>query len=102
MNINRDANNGNLRTLAGDKQIKKYYAEQLKVLVLGDKNPFNPYRADGKEWQREHVQQEDALAHYTRGGNIGLQMGEVSGWLCAADLDVEEARRLAPFFSHRR
>jgi P4 family phage/plasmid primase-like protien len=98
MNINRDANNGNLRTLAGDEQIKKYYAEQLKVLVLGDKNPFNPYRADGKQWQREYVQQEDALAHYTRGGNIGLQMGEVSGWLCAADLDVEEARRLAPFF----
>ena len=76
--------------------IDEYYRAGLKVLVLGDKNPFNPYDAKGKNWQTEYVQQEDADAHFARGGNIGIQMGEVSGWLGAVDLDGEEARRLAP------
>ncbi len=86
------------RAPTDEEQIKAYYDERYKVLVLGDKNPFNPYRADGKEWQKEHVLQEDALAHYRKGGNIGLQMGEVSGWLCAEDLDDEVLRRLARHF----
>jgi P4 family phage/plasmid primase-like protien len=84
--------------LTGEGQIEAYYDAGLKVLTLGNKNPFNPYRDDGKEWQKVHVQQEHAIAHHKTGGNIGLQMGEVSGWLCAVDMDYEEAMRLAPHF----
>ena len=88
----------NATGITPSEQIKDYYTEGYKVLVLGDKNPFNPYDAKGERWQQDYVQQEYALEHCAKGGNIGLQMGEVSGWLCAADLDVEEAQRLAPFF----
>src|SRR5215213_4245935 len=87
-----------LNPLTDEGQIKAYYDARWKVLVLGDKNPYNPYRSDGKDWQKVHVMQEDAIKHHKGGGNIGLQMGEVSGWLCAVDLDYEEARRLAPQF----
>jgi putative DNA primase/helicase len=49
-------------------------------------------------WQERQISLEDAYAWVERGGDIGLQMGEVSGWLCAVDLDTEEARKLAPYF----
>src|SRR5215204_3862013 len=81
-----------------EDQIKAYYTFAYKVLVLGDKNPVNPYHPKGEEWQEAWVSQEDALAHAARGGNIGIQLGEVSDWLCAVDLDTEEVRRLAPKF----
>jgi hypothetical protein len=88
----------NPRALSPEEQIKAYYTFGYKVLVLGDKNPFNPYHPKGEEWQNDYVQEEDALAHCAKGGNIGLQMGAVSDWLCAVDLDTEEVRRLAPKF----
>jgi putative DNA primase/helicase len=38
------------------------------------------------------------LEHIAKGGNVGIQAGEVSDWICAVDLDSEEAVRLAPKF----
>jgi P4 family phage/plasmid primase-like protien len=98
MIVHDDGTTSNARVLDPDEQIKAYYQFGYKVLVLGDKNPYNPYRADGLEWQKEHVQQETALEHAAKGGNIGLQMGAVSDWLCAVDLDTPEVRKLAPQF----
>jgi hypothetical protein len=103
MSINdNDCNNtdkaNDARVLEPEDQIKAYYQFAYKVVVLGDKNPSNPNRADGKYWQTDWVSQEQALAHHKRGGNIGLQMGEVSDWLCAVDLDAPGVRRLAPKF----
>ena len=50
------------------------------------------------EWPHRRISLEDAHAWVERGGDIGLQVGKVSGWLCVVDLDCEEARILAPRF----
>lgn len=55
-------------------------------------------RATDKEWQNTRVAFEDVSAWVSRGGNVGVQVGEVSGWICAVDLDCREAERLAPRF----
>lgn len=41
---------------------------------------------------------EGAAPVLRNGNNVGIQVGEVSGWICAVDLDCEEAVRLAPRF----
>jgi putative DNA primase/helicase len=50
------------------------------------------------EWQQRPLAVEDAKEWIRRGGDIGWQCGEVSGWMSAVDLDCEEARKLAPKF----
>src|SRR5215210_1386666 len=52
----------------------------------------------GKEWQRREITDEEIERNLARGGGVGIQAGEVSGWLCAVDLDCDEARELAPRF----
>src|SRR5215211_1435630 len=98
VSIQDDGQGRTTYVLEPEEQIRAYYTFKYKVLLLGDKNPFNPYHSEGKEWEREWVQEEDAIAHGAKGGNIGLQMGEVSDWLCAVDFDVEEVRRMAHRF----
>jgi putative DNA primase/helicase len=50
------------------------------------------------EWQLNTLEPEAIYKHAARGGNVGAQVGEVSGWVCAVDPDCEEAERLAPAF----
>ena len=51
-----------------------------------------------KGWPTRTLLLDDAHAWVNGGENIGIQCGEVSEWFCAADLDVAEARALAPYF----
>jgi hypothetical protein len=75
-------------------QVSRYLADGFKPVRLRarTKRPFE------KGWQRRDVS-EEALHEWVReGGAIGLQMGEVSGWVSCSDLDWDEARWLAPRF----
>jgi len=49
-------------------------------------------------WPTRSFSLEEITQHVERGGNVGMQMGEVSGWLGAVDLDCHEARMLGPQF----
>jgi putative DNA primase/helicase len=49
-------------------------------------------------WQLKTIPYEEMREHVINGGNVGIQAGEVSDWICAGDLDSEEAVRLAPKF----
>src|SRR5215212_6675709 len=85
-------------TLTPEEQIRAYFDCGWKPLLLGDKNPFNPNRTDGKEWQVGWITPAQALAHHKGGGNIGLQVGDISNGLSVADLDAPETMRLARHF----
>ena len=70
-----------------------YDAEGIKLVRLDDaKKPV-----DG-EWQMKRLPLEKLEDWVRRGGNVGWQCGEVSGWISGADLDWPEARALAPRF----
>jgi putative DNA primase/helicase len=49
-------------------------------------------------WQLRAAPVEDLEEHVRRGGGIGWQCGERSGWISAVDNDWPEARQLAPKF----
>ncbi len=51
-------------------------------------------RAVDTEWQNRELTPEEVRAWVTRGENVGLQVGEVSGWLCVPDPDCPEAEQL--------
>ncbi len=51
-----------------------------------------------EKWQEKTIPREELRRHVEGGGNVGIQAGQVSDWICAADLDSEEAVRLAPKF----
>ena len=55
-------------------------------------------RAVDEEWQRRDVPTDALKRHVEQGGNIALQMGEVSDWLICVDADSPEAVALAPKF----
>ena len=50
------------------------------------------------EWQTRNIPLEELEDHVRRGGGVGWQCGEVSGWIGAADCDWPETRQLAPKF----
>src|SRR5918997_1902549 len=50
------------------------------------------------DWQLTTVPYEEMYQHVINGGNVGIQAGKVSDWICAADFDCREAERLAPKF----
>ncbi len=52
----------------------------------------------GLDWPNKRTPLNEVAKHVERGGNVGLQMGAVSGWLAAVDLDCPEARLLGPKF----
>jgi putative DNA primase/helicase len=51
-----------------------------------------------KNWQHEHIPSTEIRRWVEDGGNVGVQVGEVSDWICAVDLDCAEAVQLAPSF----
>jgi bifunctional DNA primase/polymerase-like protein len=51
-----------------------------------------------KEWQKRDFSLADHKRWVACGGNIGLQMGECSGWWCVVDQDCPEGEQLAPSF----
>src|SRR5215218_1760706 len=55
-------------------------------------------RAVDEEWQRKDVPLDALKRHVEQGGNIALQMGDVSDGLSCVDADCPEAVALAPKF----
>ena len=51
-----------------------------------------------KGWTDLRLSESDLPAHFNGTGNIGVLLGEPSGWLVDVDLDCEEAVALAPRF----
>jgi len=49
-------------------------------------------------WQELRLTDDDLPRHFNGNGNLGLLLGEPSGWLVDVDLDCEEAVALAPEF----
>src|ERR671917_1169796 len=71
-----------------------YYHEGIKLVRLNGRNR----KPVDHEWQSRTVPLEDLEDHVRRGGGVGWQCGEVSGWIGAADCDWPETRQLAPRF----
>ena len=49
-------------------------------------------------WQNLRLTLEDLPRYFNEGQNVGVMLGEPSGWLVDVDLDRPEALRIAPFF----
>lgn len=79
-----------------DEELVGRYADLGWKLLLLHRDTKRPV---GKEWQRKPGLTFDAaLAAIRRDQPIGVQLGQVSGWLSAVDCDTPEAVRLAPQF----
>lgn len=74
--------------------LNAYEAVGIRLVPLKpeDKKP------KGNEWPSRTITREEIERNLERGGGVGIQAGECSGWICAADLDCDEARKLAPLF----
>ncbi len=73
--------------------LRNYEEAGIKMVRLGEtKKPIDT------EWQLRNRSLEDHVGWVSRGGNLGWQMGEVSGWISCADLDWPEARAMGPLF----
>lgn len=78
-----------------DSSLLGYYAhEGIKLVRLNGRNR----KPVDNEWQSRSVPLEELEDHVRRGGGVGWQCGEVSGWIGAADCDWPETRQLAPKF----
>jgi|SRR5215210_2073263 len=77
------------------EQLLSWYADAgLKTVRVSRARKKNVDTA----WQEREIPLEDVVAWVSRGGNIGIQVGEVSNWACGVDPDCPEAVRLAPKF----
>jgi Bifunctional DNA primase/polymerase, N-terminal/AAA domain len=82
-------------TPQAEELIGLYLAEGWKLLRLHRETK----RPVGDKWQRNPgLDQDRALAAIRAGQPIGVQVGEVSGWLACVDLDSDETTKLAPHF----
>ena len=78
-----------------DTDLLRFYDhEGIKVVRLSRKAK----KPVDEEWQRRARPLQDLEEWVRNGGDVGWQCGEVSGWICAGDLDWPEARKLAPHF----
>src|SRR5918998_2702573 len=78
-----------------DSSLLGFYAhEGIKLVRLNGRNR----KPVDNEWQSRIVPLEELADHVRRGGGVGWQCGEVSGWIGAADCDWPETRQLAPKF----
>ncbi len=77
------------------REFLDWYENEGFKLVLVSRQTKKPVDA---EWQMKRRPLEEVVAWVRRGGDIGVQVGEVSGWLCAGDMDCREAELLAPRF----
>jgi putative DNA primase/helicase len=78
-----------------DTALLGYYANEGIKLVRLDGRTRKPI---DHEWQFKTIPLEDIETHVRRGGGVGWQCGEASGWISAVDCDWPEARQLAPKF----
>jgi archaellum biogenesis ATPase FlaH len=79
----------------GTETIRRYFEQGFKVLRLHPETK----RPVGNGWQLSPgLTLEEAERAVASGHPIGLQVGEVSGWLVCVDLDESEAVKLAPHF----
>jgi P4 family phage/plasmid primase-like protien len=74
--------------------IRFYYNEGIKLVRVSRKTK----KPVDEKWQQHTLPLEDLEEWVKGGGDVGWQCGEVSGWICAGDLDWSEARKLAPHF----
>lgn len=58
----------------------------------GEKNPGR------SGWETLRITEEDVPRYFTNGQNVGIHVGEPSGWLVDIDLDTPEARKIASRF----
>src|SRR5215203_1518409 len=78
-----------------DTDLLRFYDnEGIKLVRLSHrtKKPVD------EESQMQQLPLEELQEWVRRGGDVGWQCGEVSGWMSAVDLDCTEARRLASKF----
>ncbi len=94
MSIAHDAHEGT-REIQPDSPLPEHYANEGIKLVRLDRRTRKPI---DKEWPQTTIPPEEIKKHVRRGGGLGWQCGEVSGWISAVDLDWPEAMRLAPRF----
>src|SRR5829696_10431560 len=73
---------------------ERYMRAGLAVIPIpaGEKNPNRP------GWQNERHALDDIPRLWNNGQNIGLLLGEPSGWLVDVDLDCPEAGAIADRF----
>jgi putative DNA primase/helicase len=83
------------RAAERDTELLRYYDnEGIKLVRLSAKTK----KCVDTEWQLRQISLEDIAEWVQRGGDVGWQCGEVSGWIAAADLDCPEVKQLAPRF----
>jgi hypothetical protein len=72
----------------------RYIERGLTVVPVppGSKNPQRP------GWERLRIAAEDAPRYFDNGQNIGIHVGEPSGWRVDVDLDGPETRKVAGRF----
>ena len=79
-----------------DSALPDHYASEGIKLVRLDRRTRKPI---DRKWQLENsLPLEKVKEHVGRGGGLGWQCGEVSGWISAVDMDWLEAMRLAARF----
>ena len=78
-----------------DTDLIGYYANEGIKLVRLDGRTRKPI---DREWQTTNIPLEDVERHVGRGGGVGWQCGQASGWVSAVDNDWREAMQLAPRF----
>lgn len=71
------------------------YANQgMKVIPI----PLRHKNPTLKEWQKLRLGKEEIRKYFSKPSNIGVLLGEPSGWLVDIDLDDHLAVKLAPYF----
>jgi hypothetical protein len=71
------------------------YIERGYTVVPIPPRSKNPQRAG---WERLRISRDDVPRYFTNGQNIGIHLGEPSGWRVDVDLDVSEVRKVAGRF----
>lgn len=83
------------REAVGAQQLLTWYEDQSWKFVLVSRRTK---KAIEDEWQNRETPLDRAVDWVSRGGNIGIQAGEASNWICGVDQDCPEAVQLAPAF----
>lgn len=90
-----DKGAGSTENLRDEELVDKYAGLGWKLLRLHRQTK----RPVGNEWQlKPGLSRDGAMAAIRRDQPIGLQVGEVSGWIAVVDCDTPEAMRLAAHF----
>lgn len=82
------------QTTSIEQQLSWYANEDMKLIRVSRAEK----QAVDNEWQHTAVAIEDMTSWVSQGGNVGIQVGQVSDWLSGVDLDCPEAAQLAPRF----